>query len=149
MDDNLIEFARLAYGEHIIRCSEQDPEKMLDFLSLDGQVSRARKWLAFAKAKRTGDPQSVRGLLVYLFSNYSGPLNREKKRWLQEKIDRGEITLKNLTFEMLEGTHLEWRYIKKLVGKEINSTREKRRIRRIYEQMERGAKVEPAGAGAA
>jgi len=136
MEENLIEFARLAYGEHIIRCNEQDPDEVACFLMLDGEERRARKWLAFAKAKRTGDKQSVRGLLVYLFSNYSGPLNREKRRWLKEKIDRGEITLKNLTFEMLEGTHLEWHYIKKLVGKEVNSTREKRRIKEIYEQME-------------
>lgn len=136
MKESLIEFARLAYGEHIIRCNEQDPDQVACLLMMDGEERRARKWLSFAKAKRTGDRQSVRGLLVYLFSNCSGEPNREKKRWLKEKIDRGEITLKNLTFEMLEGTHLEWRYIKKLVGKEVNSTREKRRIKRIYEQME-------------
>lgn len=136
MEENLIEFARLAYGEHIIRCNEQDPDRIAPFLMLDGEEGRARKWLAFAKAKRTGDKQSVRGLLVYLSSNYSGPLNREKRRWLKEKIDRGEITLRNMTFEMLEGTHLEWHYIKKLAGKEVNSTREKRRIKEIYEQME-------------
>ena len=79
-----------------------------------------------------------------MFSNCSGELNRGKKRWLQEKIDRGEITLKNLTFEMLEGTHLKWRYIERLVGKEVNSTREKRRIKEIYEQMEL-APVEASG----
>lgn len=136
MQENLVEFARLAYGEHIIRCNEQDPDQVACLLTMDGEESRARKWLAFAKAKRSGDRQSVRGLLVYLFSNCSGQLDREKRRWLKEKIDRGEITLRNLTFEMLEGTHLEWRYIKKLVGKEVNSTREKRRIKQIYEQME-------------
>jgi hypothetical protein len=135
MEENLIEFARLAYGEHIIHCNEQDPDVIACFLMLDGEEQRARKWLAFAKAKRTGDKQSVRGLLVYLSSNYSGPLDREKRRWLKEKIDHGEITLRNMTFEMLEGTHLEWHYIKKLAGKEVNSTREKRRIKEIYEQM--------------
>ncbi len=135
MEENLIEFARLAYGEHIIRCNEQDPDQVACLLMMDGEERRARKWLSFAKAKRTGDKQSVRGLLVYLCSNCSGELNRQKKRWLKEKIDRGEIALKNLTFEMLEGTHLEWRYVKKLVGKEVNSTREKRRIKRIYDQM--------------
>ncbi|HIC95676.1 TPA: hypothetical protein EYP12_03485 [Candidatus Bipolaricaulota bacterium] len=132
----LVELARLAYGEHIIRCNEEHPDRVAPLLMLDGEERRARKWLAFAKAKRIGDRQSVRGLLVYLCSNYAGPLDQEKRRWLIAKIERGEITLDNLTFEMLEGTHLEWRYIKKLVGKEINSTREKRRIREIYEQME-------------
>lgn len=136
MEESLIELARLAYGEHIIRCNEEAPERVAPLLMLDGEEARARKWLAFAKAKRTGDKQSVRGLLVYLYSNYSGELDRGKKRWLTTKIERGEITLKNLTFEMLRGTHLEWCYIKKLVGKEINSTREKRRIKEIYEQME-------------
>jgi hypothetical protein len=136
MNDSVIELARLAYGEHIIRCNEEHPERVAPLLMLDGEEQRARKWLAFAKAKRTGDKQSVRGLLVYLCSNCSGELNREKKRWLIAKIERGEISLSNLTFEMLEGTHLEWRYVKRLVGKEVNSTREKRRIKEFYEQME-------------
>ena len=135
MDENLVEFARLAYGEHIIRCNEQDPARVFDFLSLDGEVEKARKWMAFAQAKRTGDRQAVRGLLVYLISHYGGELDREKRAWLIAKIERGEIKLEQLTFEMLAGTKLEWRYIRKLVGKGINSTREKRRIREIYERL--------------
>jgi len=135
MDENLVEFARLAYGEHIIRCNEQDPARVFDFLSLDGEVEKARKWIAFAQAKRTGDRQAVRGLLVYLISHYGGELDREKRAWLIAKIERGELKLEQLTFEMLAGTKLEWRYIRKLVGKGINSTREKRRIREIYEQL--------------
>lgn len=133
--ENMIEFARLAYGEHIIRCNEQDPEKVECFLSMDGEEERARRWLAFAKAKRERDPDNVRGLLIYLFSNNSGGLKREKKRWLVSRIERGEIKLHDLTYEMLEGTHLEWRYIRKLVGKEINSTRERIRVKKIYERM--------------
>ena len=135
MDENLVEFARLAYGEHIIRCNEQDPARVFDFLSLDGEVEKARKWIAFAQAKRTGDRQAVRGLLVYLISHYGGELDREKRAWLIAKIERGELKLEQLTFEMLAGTKLEWRYIRKLVGKGINSTREKRRIREIYERL--------------
>jgi len=132
-----IELARLAYGEHIMRCNEQDPERIKYFLSLDGEENKAKKWLAFAIAKRQEDhdKDKIRGLLAYLFSNKMGEFNPQKRAWLIQKIERGELRLRDLTLEMLEGTRLEWEHIFKLVGKEFNPTREKERIKKIYEQL--------------
>jgi hypothetical protein len=46
----------------------------MELLSLDGDLEQAWRWLAFGIAKRRYDPAEVRGLLIYLFSNYYPPL---------------------------------------------------------------------------
>ena len=131
---NKAEIARLAYAEHIIRCSEQDPEKVEELLSLDGDLEKAWKWMALAYAKREGDPDKIRGLIVYLLSNL-GKLDTQKRKWLIDQIEAGKIKFADMTYEMLQGTKLEWVHIFKLVGKEFNPTREKERVRRIYERL--------------
>jgi len=133
--DLRIELARLAYGERIMRCTNQAPSPALeDLLSLDGELNKARLWLALAQAKREGNPDFVRGLLCYLFSQV-GRLDPHKRRRLVERIERGELHLKDLTQEQLIGSHLEWKHIFQLVGREFNPTREKARVREIYEQI--------------
>lgn len=129
-----VENARLAYGQQIIRGSELPPEEVEDLLCLDGEVARARQWLAFAYAKREGNPDAVRGLLVYLCS-HSAPIDRPKRAWLLEQLERGRLTLERLTLEMLMGTHLNWNHVFRLVGKEFNPTREKERIRKIFDRL--------------
>lgn len=128
------EVIRLAYGEHIIRCSEQDPRQVEGLLSLDGEVEKARKWMAIALAKREKDPSHIQGLVAYLFSHI-GTLDRTKREWLLRGIEEGKVKLEELTYEMLKGTYLEWRHIFALVGKEFNPTRERERIKRIYEKL--------------
>lgn len=131
---------RLAYAEHIIRCDEQDPNRMEALLSMDGNIDRARRWMAFAMAKREKDPDYVRGLLAYLISHTGRP-DQEKQKWLIYQINGGNLKLGDLTYEMLEGTRLEWRYIFTLVGKEFNPSREKARVKRIYEVLTQKAGV--------
>jgi hypothetical protein len=65
---------RLAYAEHLLRCTDPPPSEMEELLSLDGDLEQAWRWLAFGIAKRRYDPAEVRGLLIYLFSNYYPPL---------------------------------------------------------------------------
>ncbi len=132
-----MELARLAYGEQIIRCTNLPPEEVEGFLMLDGEVEKARWWRAFAVAKREGHADYIRGLLVYLISNNLGEFDRAKQRWLVERIERGEVQLKDLTIEMIAGTKLRWKHIFKLVGKEFNPTREKAFVKRIYERLRR------------
>jgi hypothetical protein len=50
-------------------------------------------------------------------------------------IESGKITSSDLTAEMLEGTHLRWSRIKKLYGKEVNSSRTKKRIYSAYMEI--------------
>lgn len=130
------EVIRLAYAEHIVRCSEQDPAKIEELLSLDGDLEKARKWMALAYAKRERDPKRICGLVVYLLSNYgAAEAEEEKRRWLVRQIERGRIRLEDLTYELLKGTRLEWQHIFKLVGREFNPTREKERVKRWYERL--------------
>jgi len=131
------ELARLAYGEQIIRCTERDPEEMEGLLALDGEVEKARWWRAFAVAKREGNPDHIRGLLAYLVSHHLGQLDRNKQKDLIRRIEKGKVSLKDLTFEELAGTYLRWKHIFKLVGKEFNPTREKEFVRQIYERLRR------------
>jgi hypothetical protein len=129
-----IEFARLAYGEQIIRCTNLPPEEVECFLSLDGEEEKAKKWMALAKAKQEGNPTNVSGLLIYLFSNM-GKLNKRKQLNLIRRIKKRGVRLNKLTSEELKGTHLKWEHVFELVGKEFNPTREKEKVRRIYEEM--------------
>jgi hypothetical protein len=130
------EVIRLAYAEHIVRCNEQDPRRVEDLLSLDGDLEKARKWMAFAYAKREGNPDRIRGLVAYLLSNYgAGEKDPEKRRWLIDRIEEGKIDLGDLTYEILKGTRLEWRHIFTLVGKEFNPTRERERVKRWYRRL--------------
>ena len=127
------EVIRLAYAEHIIRCNEQDPRRVEGLLSLDGDLEKARKWMALALAKRERNPERIRGLVAYLLSNYgAAEEDPEKRRWLIGEIEKGRIGLDDLTYEILKGTRLEWRHIFALVGKEFNPTREKERVKRWY-----------------
>jgi len=127
------EVIRLAYAEHIVRCNEQDPQRVEDLLGLDGDLEKARKWMAFALAKRERNPERIRGLVAYLLSNYGGAEEEpEKRRWLIGEIEGGRIGLDDLTYEILKGTRLEWRHIFSLVGKEFNPTRERERVKRWY-----------------
>jgi hypothetical protein len=132
-----MELARLAYGEQIIRCTNRAPEEVEGFLMLDGEVEKARWWRAFAVAKREGHANYIRGLLVYLISNNLGELDRAKQRRLVERIEKGQVKLKDLTIEMIAGTKLRWKHIFQLVGKEFNPTREKEFVKRIYERLRR------------
>lgn len=135
MYDLRVELARLAYGERIIRCTNQAASPALeDLLSLDGELNKARLWLALAIAKRRGNSDFIRGLLAYLFSQV-GRLDPNKRRRLITQIERGELHFKDLTQERLIGSHLEWEHIFQLVGREFNPAREKARVRDIYEQI--------------
>lgn len=133
----LCQRARLAYAEHLIRCTDLDPQDMEAFLSLDGDLDQARRWLAFGYAKRRYDPDHVRGLLVYLFSHYykSSPDDHSKRKLLVQAIKRRAIELSELTIEKLSGTYLKWDEIFALVGKEFNPSRAKERVRAIYEEL--------------
>lgn len=135
-----MELIRLAYGEHIIRCYERDPNVIEDFLSMDGEVEKAWKWLALARAKREGEAGHIRGLLIYLVSNYVGQPDEQKREWLIQRIEKREIRLRDLTYEILKGTHLDWEHIFKLVGKEFNPTRTKERVQRAYEELSQAGK---------
>lgn len=130
------EVVRLAYAEHIVRCNEQDPWRVEDLLSLDGDLEKAHKWMALAYAKRERNPERIRGLVAYLLSNY-GEAEEEpqKRRWLIGEIEEGRVGLGDLTYETLKGTRLEWRHIFILVGKEFNPTREKERVKRWYQRL--------------
>jgi len=130
-----IELIRRAYAEHIIQCTELAPERIEELLSKDGEIAKARKWLAIAMAKRQRDPDSIRGLLVYLISHYSGPFDRKKHKRLIEKIEQRKIRLEELSYEELAGTYLRWEHVFKLVGHEFNPTRAKRRVQRMYEKL--------------
>jgi len=132
-----MELARLAYGEQIIRCTNRDPEEVEGLLMLDGEVEKARWWRAFAVAKREGHADYIRGLLAYLISHHAAELDRAKQRRLIALIEEGKVHLKDLSYEKLVGTHLRWRHIFKLVGKEFNPTREKEHVKRIYERLKR------------
>lgn len=144
---NAIEAARLAYGERIIRCTNQDPRLAQGLLSLDGQIDKAALWLACASAKRQGEPDHVRGLLAYLFSHV-GPLNAPKRAWLVAQIERHEIGFRDLTQEMLVGTYLEWPHVFQLAGRSFNPSRVRERVRRLYQKIldeGREALAEPGG----
>lgn len=130
-----IEYARLAYGEQIIRSTNLPPEEVEDFLSLDGDLESARQWLAFAHAEREGDSGVVRGLLVYLCSHSADSVDRPKRAWLLKQIKQKKLEIADLTMEMLVGTRLNWSHVFELVGKEFNPTREKDRVKRIYESF--------------
>ncbi len=135
MDDS-IERVRLAYCEHLIRDNDLDPEEVKDLLCLDGQLEKAFQWLAFGIAKRRYDPDRVRGLLVYLVSNeFPAKPDAKKREWLLQRIEQRRIRMQDVTIEMLSGTALKWEHIFALVGKEFNPTREKERIREIYEEL--------------
>lgn len=133
--DNRIELARLAYGEQVLRCTNRAPAEVEALLTLDGELEKAFKWMAFALAKREGHADHVRGLLAYLVSHHLGKLDRAKRRRLVTKIERGEIELQDLTFEQLAGTRLRWVQIFQLVGHEFNPTREKEQVKRIYQRL--------------
>lgn len=134
------EVIRLAYAEHIVRCNEQDPQRVEDLLGLDGDLEKARKWMAFAYAKRERNPDRIRGLVTYLLSNYGiGQEDKEKRRWLIRQIEGGKIGLDDLTYEILKGTRLEWRHIFTLVGREFNPTRERERVKRWYLKLTEGS----------
>ena len=128
---------RLAYAEHLIRCTDLPPSEMEDLLSLDGDLDAARRWLAFGYAKRCYDPDHVRGLLAYLFSNYyPSPIDDPTKgELLRQAIARNRVKLSELTIEKISGTKLNWAEVFQLVGKEFNPTRVKERIVEIYEEL--------------
>jgi hypothetical protein len=128
---------RLAYAEHLIRCTDLPPAEMEDLLSLDGDLDQARRWLAFGYAKRRYDPDHVRGLLVYLFSNYypSAVDDPAKGTLLRRAIAHKRVKLSDLTIEKISGTNLNWAEIFQLTGKEFNPTRVKERIVQIYEAL--------------
>jgi len=130
-----IEFARLAYGEQIMRCTNRPVEMVSDLLCLDGEYEKAHKWMALAIAKRQSDPDIVRGLLAYFLSNYTGKLDPKKRANTISLIDQGKLSLKDCSYEALTGTRLSWDHIFKLCGKSFNPTREKERVRKIYEEL--------------
>lgn len=134
---------RLAYAEHLIRCTDLPPAEMEDFLCLDGDLDQAWRWLALGYAKRRYDPKEVQGLLIYLFSNYYPTLvdDPAKGKLLRRAIARKTVKLSDLTIEKISGTRLDWAEIFRLVGKEFNPTRVKERVRAIYEEL-KGAKHE-------
>lgn len=131
------ELARLAYGEQILQCTNRDSEDVTGLLMLDGEVEKARLWRAFAIAKREGSADYVRGMVAYMISHEMGEKDREKQKELIRQMERGEVHLKDLSFEKLAGTRLRWRHIFQLVGKEFNPTREKEFVKRIYERLKR------------
>jgi hypothetical protein len=128
---------RLAYAEHLLRCTDPPPSEMEELLSLDGDLEQAWRWLAFGIAKRRYDPAEVRGLLIYLFSNYYPPLVSDpaKGRLLRRALNNKTIKPSELTIEKLSGTYLDWQDVFRLVGKEFNPTRVKERVRAIYEEL--------------
>lgn len=128
---------RLAYAEHLMRCTDLPPAEMEDLLSLDGDLDQARRWLAFGYAKRRYDPDHVRGLLIYLFSNYYPALldDPAKGELLRRAIARKRVKLSELTIEKISGTNLDWEEVFQLMGKEFNPTRVKERIVKIYEEL--------------
>ncbi len=136
-----IELIRRAYAEHIIQCTELDTEHVAELLSRDGEVGKARKWLAMAMAKRQRDPDNIRGLLVYLISHYSGPFDRQKHKKLVERIERRKVKLEELSYEELAGTYLRWEHVFQLVGHEFNPSRAKRRVQRMYEKLMKQTQV--------
>jgi hypothetical protein len=131
------ELARLAYGEQILQCTNRDPEDMAGLLMLDGEVEKARLWRAFARAKREGSVDYIRGMVAYMFSHELAERDRKKQQDLIRQIERGEVHLKDLTFERLAGTHLRWKHIFRLVGREFNPTREKALVKEIYERLKK------------
>lgn len=131
------ELARLAYGEQILQCTNRDSEDIAGLLMLDGEVEKARLWRAFAIAKREGSADYIRGMVAYMISHEMGEKDREKQKDLIERMERGQVHLKDLSFEKLAGTRLRWRHIFQLVGKEFNPTREKEFVKRIYERLKR------------
>jgi hypothetical protein len=131
-----IELARLAYAELILRCTNEPPEIVEDLLSLDGELEKARRWFAFAEAKRRFDPNVVRGLLVYLFSHYaSSEFDSRKRDQLVREINEGRVRMRDLTIERLAGTRLSWEHIFRLVGHQFNPTREKEKVKELYVQL--------------
>jgi len=128
---------RLAYAEHLIRCTDLPPSEMEELLSLDGDLDAARRWLAFGIAKRRYDPAEVRGLLIYLFSNYYPSLVSDpaKGELLRRALKNKTLKPSELTLEKLSGTYLDWQDVFRLVGKEFNPTRVKERVRAIYEEL--------------
>ncbi len=128
---------RWAYAEHVMRCTDLPPAEMEDLLSLDGDLDQARRWLALGYAKRRYDPDHVRGLLVYLFSNYyPSPIDDPAKgELLRKAIANKRVKLSELTIEKISGTKLDWAEVFQLVGKEFNPTRVKERIVEIYEEL--------------
>lgn len=130
-----IEQARIAYGEQIIQCTNRAPEEVEGFLMLDGEIEKARMWRAFAVAKREGNPDYIRGLLVYLLSHQLGKPDPRKRDALVHEIEQGRVRLQDLTVERLAGTRLKWDHIFRLVGREFNPTREKEFVKRIYERL--------------
>ncbi|OGF54145.1 MAG: hypothetical protein A2Z21_07170 [Candidatus Fraserbacteria bacterium RBG_16_55_9] len=137
------ELARLAYGEQILQCTNRDPEEMTGFLMLDGEIEKARLWRAFAIAKREGSSDYIRGMVAYMISHEVGECNRQKQKNLIECIERSEVHLKDLTFEQLAGTHLRWRHIFQLLGKEFNPTREKEFVKQVYERLKKEEELHP------
>ncbi|GBC76210.1 hypothetical protein HRbin07_00408 [bacterium HR07] len=133
----LVQQIRLAYAEHLMRCTDLPPTEMEELLSLDGDRDAARRWLAFGYAKHRYDPDHVRGLLVYLFSNYYPSLGDDpaKGKLLRRAIARKTAKLSELTIEKISGTRLDWSEVFQLVGKEFNPTRVKERILKIYEEL--------------
>jgi hypothetical protein len=140
--DTRIELARLAYGEQILRCVNREPEEVQGLLTLDGAVKQAMKWMALAIAKREGKADHIRGLLAYQASHQLGRLDRRKRQLLVTQIGRGEVKLRDLTFERLAGTRLRWEQIFQLVGHEFNPTREKELVIRIYDRLIEEEKAE-------
>ncbi len=135
---------RLAYAEHLMRCTDPPPTEMEDLLSLDGDLEQAWRWLAFGYAKRRYDPDHVRGLLIYLFSNYYPSwTDNPKGELLRRAIARQRVKPSDLTIEKISGTKLNWAEVFQLVGKEFNPTRVKERIVEIYEEL-KGAHHEPS-----
>ncbi|MBI1743540.1 hypothetical protein HYR54_10815 [Candidatus Acetothermia bacterium] len=130
-----IEFARLAYGEQVMRCTNRPVEMVSDLLCMDGEYEKAHKWIALAIAKRQGDPDIIRGLLAYFFSNYTGKPNLQRRRYLIEQIENRRLHLKDCSYEMLAGTCLSWDHVFQLCGKSFNPTREKERVRKIFDEL--------------
>ncbi|MCS6936431.1 MAG: hypothetical protein NZ610_04275 [Candidatus Bipolaricaulota bacterium] len=139
MKDELSKLAgqiRWAYAEHLIRCSDPEPEDMEELLRLDGAHEEAFYWLAFGYAKRRYDPDHVRGLLVYLISQYPAPHEDPARReLLVRSIQQKKIGLSDLTIEKLCGTYLSWDEIFRLTGKEFNPSRTKEHVRKVYDEL--------------
>ena len=130
-----IEFARLAYGEQVMRCTNRPVETVSELLCMDGEYAKAHKWMALAIAKRQGDPAIIRGLLAYFFANYTGKPDSEKRAYVIQLITNSKLHLKDCSYELLSGTRLSWDQIFQLCGKSFNPTREKERVRKIYDEL--------------
>lgn len=137
-----IEYARLAYGEQIVRATNLPPAEVEEFLCMDGNLDAARHWLSFAHAVEEGDADAVRGLLIYLCSNSTDKVDRVKRAELLEDIEKNALSFRDLTMEKIVGTHLNWSHVFQLVGKEFNPTREKDRIKSIYARLEEQDRLE-------